>query len=136
MNVDISVAIAYMHCRERSMRSLSNHRLEESDAPRQPTRCPEIKLISPSVESQRSLVRIRLLSVYQKQQAPRTSIKTAPGAWFYWPITARLGSRDDRLLNGIQGNSFDLASRKAEFYLQKQSSRNGRRAAIFPRPLM
>jgi hypothetical protein len=45
---------------------------------------------------------VRLLSVNQTQQAPRTPNQKALGACFCWPLTARLGASDDRLLNGIQ----------------------------------
>jgi hypothetical protein len=39
---------------------------------------------------------VRLLSVYVMQQAPRTTVYgSALWAWFYWALSARLGSSHD-----------------------------------------
>jgi hypothetical protein len=40
--------------------------------------------------------------VYQKQQAPRIPNQEGARGLFLLAMTARLGSSDDRLLNGIQ----------------------------------
>jgi hypothetical protein len=46
---------------------------------------------------------VRLLSVYQKRQAPRTTDHgRAWGLGFGWTLTAILGSSHDQFLNGIQ----------------------------------